>query len=125
MIQFSSVYNAVQKSSANLYSLYALDYIRCKVTGSVSHTLYKNISATWAIQWQQRAGTFTSMAGTESPYPAFATVDGRIVWEKEQIQIYADASNLFNSDYYDIGNLPMPGRWFRGGIILQLQNSAE
>lgn len=120
IIQVGTVYNVVQKSSADLYSLYAMDYIRCKFTGSVSHTLYKDISATWAVQWQQRAGTYTHPAGTEAPYPAFTTVDGRIVWKRNRFQLYADASNIFNSDYFDLGNLPMPGRWFRGGIIVSL-----
>lgn len=120
MIHLSAVYNAVQKSTTDLYSLYAMDYIRSKFTGSVSHTIYKDISATWTLQWQQREGTYTDLSGTESPYPSFATFDGRIIWKRERIQLYVDASNIFNSDYYDIGNLPMPGRWFRGGVILSL-----
>jgi outer membrane receptor protein involved in Fe transport len=36
----------------------------------------------------------------------------------KKILISLDISNLFNTGYADIGNVPVPGRWIRAGVGL-------
>jgi iron complex outermembrane receptor protein len=64
-------------------------------------------------------GTYTEFSSNdEKPYPDVVTLDGRISWNYKIFQVYADASNILNNSYMDIGNIPMPGRWFRMGVVV-------
>ena len=116
-ITLNGVYNISQKASEDMYSLYALDYLRYKFSAGIHHVIYRNITASWTLLYQQREGTYTNTEKIETCYNPFCTFDGRISWNFHSIKIYADASNIFNTEYMDIGNLPMPGRWFRAGIM--------
>ncbi|PKP22518.1 MAG: TonB-dependent receptor [Bacteroidetes bacterium HGW-Bacteroidetes-21] len=119
LLHLRMVYNFLQKTSGDYYSLYALDYLGQKYTLTVQHKLYKNFSASWTLMYQQRMGTYTEFSSNdEKPYPDVVTLDGRISWNYKIFQVYADASNILNNSYMDIGNIPMPGRWFRMGVVV-------
>ncbi len=116
-VNVNVVYNFSQKASKGYYSMYALDYLRNKISVGIQHVIYKNLSASWTMVYQEREGTYTDKNKNEVGYPSYFTFDGRIMWKSGKIQVFADASNIFNSEYFDLGNLPMPGRWFRAGVV--------
>jgi len=33
------------------------------------------------------------------------------------IDFYVEGTNLFNTNYYDLANIPMPGRWVKCGRL--------
>jgi outer membrane receptor protein involved in Fe transport len=52
--------------------------------------------------------------------PNYWVFDSRLYWEKgEGPYIYVEATNLTNTLYFEVMT-PMPGRWFRAGIMYQL-----
>ncbi|HEX7410640.1 MAG TPA: TonB-dependent receptor [Bacteroidales bacterium] len=106
-----------RKQSNDLLSMYALDYLKHKITLSLRHRIFRNTGASWLFTWQDRAGKYADYAsGDEKEYKPFAMLDARIWWTNTHLQIYLEASNVFNSAYIDLANIPMPGRWMRVGI---------
>jgi len=54
------------------------------------------------------------------PYKGFILADLKIVWNGKNVKPFAQATNLFNTKYEFIGNLPQPGRWIKAGISINL-----
>jgi len=44
----------------------------------------------------------------------------KIVWNGRNIKPFAEATNLFNTNYLHIGNLPQPRRWVKAGVNITL-----
>lgn len=108
------------KDSEGYISNYALDYLRHKLTAQLSHTIWRDLSATWYVRWQDRAGSYTKYEDLkpayETPYSPYCTVDVKLNWAWQDLNIYAEINNLFNTTYYDLGNIPQPGIWFKAGF---------
>ncbi len=113
------------RNSENLISNYALDYLKHKFTASLNFPIYKNLSADCQFRWQNREGSYIKYENlkkaSEVEYPPYSVVDLKISWKMEKFHIYATANNLFDTFYYDLGNIPQPGFWFSGGISYSLQ----
>lgn len=92
-------------------SLYALEYLRHKLTAQVGHRILKRLSAQWHFRWQQRMNGFR-------PY---AKIDGKIIWTAPQYNIWLQADNLTNHPYYDIGGVRQPGIWVMVGGTCRLK----
>ena len=59
-------------------SLYALEYLRHKVTAQLSQRIWKQLSANSALRWQQRTNGF-------HPY---TKIDMKIAWETPPIRLF-------------------------------------
>lgn len=86
-------------------SLYALEYLRHKVTAEVSHPIYSHLSAHWNIRWQQRI----------NGYHPYWKIDAKLQWSTKNYDIYVKADNLTAHRYYDIGGVLQPGLWLMAG----------
>jgi len=91
-------------------SLYALEYLRHKVTIAIDHNIYKNLKASWAMRWQQR------MNG----YHPYFKIDGNLIWDANHYSIYLKADNITCHRYYDLGNVLQPGLWIMAGIKFEV-----
>ncbi|MBB3696128.1 TonB-dependent receptor [Flammeovirga yaeyamensis] len=116
----------VDKSAADsLVSNYALDHLNHKVTVGIKHKVFlDNLIADWKLVYQDRNGSYTAYDAdfnpSETEYKPFTTVDLRLSYQYKMMYFYTEASNIFNQEYYDFGNIPQPGRWFRAGIKMNL-----
>ncbi|GAB1474369.1 hypothetical protein MASR2M69_18100 [Bacteroidota bacterium] len=104
------------KKSGGLHSLYATDYLRHKAALFVDHNILGKLNARWDLSLFKRAGTYLGPGNTETPYGTYLLADVRIMWSSRNITPYIEATNLFNTQYLYIGNLPQPGRWIKGGV---------
>ncbi len=122
--EFSYAYIHQNKNSEGLISNYALDYLKNKFTAELSHRIWKEISATWYFRHQDRVGGYTkyvnSKAVGETPYKPYSTLDLKVNWQHNLLGIYAEANNIFDKTYYDLGNIPQPGFWFKAGFTYTL-----
>ena len=66
-------------------------------------------------------GYFNYKNKVESDYAPFVLFDAKINWEIRNWDVYLEVANLFDVDYFDIGNVIMPGRWFRFGFSTNLK----
>lgn len=112
------------KETGNLISNYVLDYLKHKFTASLSHPIYKGLSAEWQFRWQDREGTYTKYEklkpAYEAEYRPFALLDLKLNWKIKSFDVYLSANNVFNTHYYDLGNIPQPGFWLLGGVTYKL-----
>jgi iron complex outermembrane receptor protein len=111
-IGFNYSYNSLSKVTSNYFSYYVLDNLKHKFDLEVNHKIWMHLKASWRISYQDRNGMRTK---TDS-YKPFWLVNSRLIWKKSSTEIYAMASNLFNTIYYDLGTIQQPGRWLSLGI---------
>jgi iron complex outermembrane receptor protein len=114
-------YINITKQSGDYYSKYAMDVLRHKISVSVEHKIIRNFSASWKVLYHERMGTYTDYpSGLEKKYNPYLTVDAKLNYHFKLLDFYIEGTNLFNSYYYDIANIPMPGRWVKCGITINL-----
>lgn len=106
-------------------SRYALDYLKHKFTGTIQHKVVSNLSASWSANFQDRVGMYAEYdmaSGTSAnmEYKPFWVADLKLSWQKETYTIYAEATNLLDKKYTDIGQLYQPGRWIKAGVKIKL-----
>ncbi|OAV67153.1 Outer membrane cobalamin translocator [Bacteroidales bacterium Barb6XT] len=99
----------------------ALNYLRDKFTAQFNHRLYGNFSAGWYFRFQKRMGVFEKFennrsAGRFEPYPAFSTLDLKLNYEYRDLAFNLSLNNLYDTRYFDLGNIIQPGFWLTGGI---------
>ncbi len=104
----------------NMISLYSLNYLRDKFTAQFHHQIYKGFSAGWYLRFQKRMGFYEKYenlvkVGNEH-YPAFSTLDLKLNYKYNDLQLNLSMNNLYNTHYFDRGNIPQPGFWLMGGI---------
>ena len=91
-------------------SLYALEYLRNKLTLSLSHRIWSHLSASWAMRWQYRMNGYT-------PY---TKIDGKVMWTDRPYELFVKADNLTAHRYYDLGGVRQPGLWLMAGASIHL-----
>ena len=103
-----------------LESKYTLNYLRDKFTAVLNHKIYKGLSANWNFRFQDRRGSYRRYEngadkGLHS-YPSFSTLDLKLYYEYKKLTFSLNLNNIYNTQYYDIGNTPQPGFWLISGI---------
>lgn len=110
----------------NFDSRYILDFLKHKASFGLQHKIYKNFNASWQVLVQDREGGFTQFSDNQFvEYEIYSLVNGKLSWENKFAIVYFDVNNLLNTAYYDFGNIPMPGRWFKLGAKITLFNEAK
>ncbi len=116
-------YTFINKSatSNDFESRYVMDYLRHKFVLGIHHRVFKNISATWKLRYQQRNGDYmlwdaNAKKDIRTAYGAYILVDARVYWKAKSWTIFVDVKNIFDIDYVDYGNVMQPGRWFSVGV---------
>ena len=107
---YAYIYQKHETEHEIFRSLYALEYLRHKLTAEVSHPIVGKLGATWQARWQQR------MNG----YHPYWKLDGRLQWTERTWQLYLKADNLTAHRYYDLGGVLQPGLWLMAGGSLRL-----
>lgn len=107
-------------------SNYALEYLRHKLSASVETRIVKNLNATLSLRYQDRNGDYIKYdeehksTGELVDYDPYTLVDLKLSWDAQTWSVYAMANNLFNVSYYDLGNIPQPGIWLKGGVKFKI-----
>jgi iron complex outermembrane receptor protein len=103
-----------------MVSLYSLNYLRDKFTAQFRHQLYKGFSAGWYFRFQKRMGFYETYENPEKAgnarYPAFSTLDLKLNYKYNGLAFDLSLNNLYNTHYFDKGNIPQAGFWLTGGI---------
>ena len=119
-ISLSYTCTDVKKESGNLHSLYSTDFLRHKALLSLDHNICPKLSAKWNFSFQKREGSYPSKNGTEIPYDPFLLADLKIIWNGGRFNPFAEVTNIFDTDYLYLGNLPQPGRLIKCGVNFSL-----
>ncbi len=108
-------------------SSYALDYLRHKLMVNLNANITSNLSVDFSFRFQNRKGGFVKYVpfinddGKQdyitsfNKYRSYGIFSMKLKWKIEKYELYAQADNLTNKKYYDIGNVQQPGLWFMCG----------
>ncbi|HAN77167.1 MAG TPA: hypothetical protein DCQ31_05040 [Bacteroidales bacterium] len=119
-ISYSYIENT--KESGDYISYYVMDNLKHKFSTTLKHAIYKKMSASWTVVYQDRAGKYTNfVSNVETEYAPFWLIDGRLFYGIKNFDIYLEANNLLNTSYYDLGNVPLPGRWIKLGVSYKIK----
>jgi iron complex outermembrane receptor protein len=117
----SYAYVHVASATEEWASAYATDQLRHRLSGTLQHRIWQQLAASWQLSYQQRAGAYLDLGtNTEKPFRAFWLCDLKIYWETPHYNLFAEATNLFNTQYFDFGNIPQPGRWIKLGVNIKI-----
>jgi len=123
-ISFNYLYNNLEKEEMDIISYYVLDHLKHKFVGSINQTIFKNFNIDLKVLFQDREGSYTSYENggwsNEVDYEPFWIFDGKIRYNWKDLDIYLSVNNIFNLNYYDMGNIKQPGRWTKFGISYRL-----
>ncbi len=104
----------------DLISNYTLNHLRHKLTASLQHDIMRNLSMSWNFRWQERTGSYLKYVdlkpGEITDYKPFSLLDIKLNYQLNNINLYANINNVFNTEYLDLGNLPQPGIWMMVGV---------
>ncbi|MCK9612138.1 MAG: TonB-dependent receptor [Bacteroidales bacterium] len=116
-LRLSYSYIDSYKKSGDLISYYVMDYLKHKLTLSTDVKIYKSLGFNLTLLLQDRNGSYTDFAtGGEKSYAVFLVGDAKVFWRPLNFDIFVACNNIFNTRYYDFGNIQMPGAWVTGGI---------
>ena len=114
----------VRKDSRDMLSIYATDYLRHKAGAFVLHHLPLGFSARWDFHFQSRAGSYyNAQQQAEIAYKPYLLCHLRLQWQARSYRLYVEASNLFNTFYYDLGSITQPGRWIKAGVQVDISSN--
>ena len=97
-----------------------LDYLRHKLVVNGHTRIWQNLYASLGWVHRARVGYFVDLAGETRRQQPINLFDARLEWRARNYQIFVEASNLFDKEYFDFVNLIQAGRWVNAGISLQL-----
>ena len=115
-VSYAYIYS--DKDTGELISMYALDYLKHKLTLRLDHRIWKHFGASWSFMFQSRNGNFVNQEGNVEEYKPFCLLDGRVYWDNSRVKVYVACTNMTNTRYYDLGGLYQPGAWLKGGLAV-------
>ncbi len=121
-------YNYLDQSSMsdNYETKYSLNYLKHNLILNFNHKISNQFNFSWNAKYQDRAGSFIKYDFNindyigEQDFNPFCLFDAKLSWNYNLITIYSEVNNIFNKKYADIGNIEMPGRWFKAGFEVHI-----
>lgn len=106
----------LDKAADGFDSKYALDYLKHKAAIKATVKLIDSqqigqLTMQVDLGFYNRSGTFSVPGITElQVYKPYWMTDSRIKWSRNNVAVYVDLCNVFNTTYTDYGGLSQPGR---------------
>jgi len=121
-IRLAWAFATASRQHETYLSKYAMDYLHHQVILDVKHILPGHIETFWQFVLRDRAGSYqTYPSGEITPYKPYLLTNVRFSCHVWKMRLFLDVSNLFNTSYVDIGNLPAPGIWITGGMKAEVK----
>lgn len=116
-VKINYAYNYADSSSTGFQSAYVLDFLSSNFSMSLNQK-FKSINVSWKLTRQDRKGSYINFSSNnEIEYEPFTLISTRITKQIfDNNSLFVEIYNLLNKDYVDFGNVPQPGRIFRGGL---------
>ena len=115
-----------RKDDISVYkSLYALEYLRNKVTAEVNIHPIQGLNIRFDTRLVERIGNYIlyenrASTGILQPYKPYCITDMEIGYQTKWGRLFATINNLFNKTYVDFGNVTQAGFYGQLGISFHL-----
>jgi len=131
ILQLSYSFINQKQGDIDYISQYVLNYLKHKFTTKLFLPLMEDLTLTLDTRYCLREGSYieytNTIAGEEKSFAPYFIVDCNLNYtykfakhNKKQLDFYINCTNITNNEYFDIGNIPQPKRWFIGGVKLRL-----
>lgn len=116
-----------QNSKKSKYETkYIGDYLKHQLALRFTHKVFSKMQSTIGLMWQDRNGKYIEYKdnafGTEQNYEPVSLINWKLSWHEKHWTIFGQASNVFDQKYFDVSNVPQPGRWIQIGVKYAIQN---
>ena len=102
-------------------SRYALANLRHQFNYSLTHRITKKLSNTITTRFRSRpSGADGDILSGEEVFDNYWLIDMRLFYELKIGKIYLEVTNLADTEYIEVGQVVMPGRWLRLGAQINL-----
>lgn len=123
-INYAKMYQDVVNN--DYISNYILNYLKDKLTIQLTLPVYKDkLSSTISFRYQKRMGQYLKYEDLKPTqtvdYPAFSIFDLNLNYKYKKFDFYININNIFDANYYDLGNIPQPGFWAILGLSFNLE----
>lgn len=121
-IRLFYAYNELLRFKSQLFSKYALDFLKHKASISTDLS-YRKWNALMRLMYLHRRGTYQDYPSGEIKHfkPQYL-VNANISWQlRKNINLFLSIYNLLNQQTFDFGLIPLPPRWAMTGINISLQ----
>jgi vitamin B12 transporter len=124
-LEFSYLYNNMEKEEEGFVSRYVLDNLKHKLVGSVNQQLSGRITFDLKMVFQDREGGYTKYENAlpigEVDFEPFLIFDAKLSYRRDNLTLFGSVNNLLDTKYSDIENVIQPGRWFKAGLSYSVQ----
>lgn len=115
-LTFSYSYLRTDKTKNNYISQYAFNYLKHKLTFNFHlpfmNSLCLDVDGKYCVRQGEYVSYNTNPSGENKKYSPFFTMDINLNYQINKFSdIYVKVANLFNKEYYEIGNIPQAQRW--------------
>lgn len=97
--------DAELQETEGVESRYALDNLNHQLIADVTHKIAGKVYHSLRFRYLDRA-----------TLKDYALLDSRIFFQNDGFNVFAEATNITNTEYREAGYVTMPGRWLRAGI---------
>jgi iron complex outermembrane receptor protein len=120
-IRFAYTYLNMSKDNLGMEeSGRVLDDLRHKLVTNVNVKIWQNLYGSIGWIYRDRVGVYTDLSNETRRQKSINLFDTKLEWRTMNYQIFAEASNLFNEQYFDFSNLIQAGRWIKVGVNLRI-----
>lgn len=115
-IKFSYTYMTSDNNSDGFESNYVLDFLQHKADLFFQLKLTETVNFNWSTSFQERKGEFVDANREAQKYEAIYLSDAKLTFQQKDLLLFLQVTNVFNQEYFDLGNVQNPGRWVSAGL---------
>lgn len=127
-LDYSRMHQDGESRSEEIGFSYLLNYLRDKFVAQINLPLFKErLCVNIRFRVQKRVGNYfqynpEDKEYTLMPYIPFSTMDVALNYKlSENIGFNININNLYNTHYFDLGNIPQAGFWLTGGVKIAIR----
>jgi len=90
-------------------SKYMLDHLKHEAIFDIDQLWFSMMKQSWRLRYLDRYNGDN-----------YIVVDSRVTGNYNSLGLFVEVVNLFNASYVEVGTIPMPGRWFRIGVRINI-----
>lgn len=92
-------------------SKYVLNHLKHQIIFDIEHPLVFQLRQNWKLRFEKR------ISGEK-----YVLCDTQINRKFKNVELFVKVTNFFNTDYTEVGGIPMPGRWVVSGIKSSIES---
>jgi len=112
LISLNYTYMDSDTEDSVVYSKYVLCHLKHQICFGLQHFLPFGVQQVWKLAYEDRVQG-------EEYWSLDTRVSKKIMEGKQDVELFVEVTNLFNTSYEEAVGVPMPGRWIQAGMRMR------